>query len=94
MKNTKGFQMQLEKKEIKPFEEVTIWHRLNIKKKEFEFNHIEEGWSGLEAPLPKSEKQAKKWKGATWKKQYGFLQNGKVIEIGPDGILPLFMEKE
>jgi len=79
---------------VKPMEEVTIWKRLNHKKKKFEFNHIEEGWSGLEAPLPKSENQAKNWKGATWKKNYGFLHDGKVIEIGPDGVLPLFMEKE
>ena len=74
-------------KDIKPFDEITIWYRFNHKKEVFEHNHIEEGWSALEVPLPKSETQKKGWKGATWKKKFGFLQEGKVIEIGGEGIL-------
>lgn len=76
----------------KPFEEVTIWKRWNVKKKRFKHNHIEEGWSGLEAPLPQNQTQAKGWKGAKWKKHYGFLQEGKVTEIGGDNVLKA-MEK-
>ncbi len=85
MKNMKGFQMLLEKKEIQPFEEVTIWERKSVKKGIFQHNHIEEGWSGLDAPLPSTQKQAKDWKGARWKKYYGFLQDGKVITITSEG---------
>lgn len=77
----------MNKEKVKPFEEVTLWSRFNHKKKEFEHNHIEGGWSGLEAPLPKSQSQAKDWKGATWKKHYGFLKEGRVIEIGEEGVI-------
>jgi len=69
-------------KETKPFEEITIWERLNVKENIFEHNHINEGWSGLEAPLPKNQKQAKNWKGAKWKKKYGYLQEHRVVEFG------------
>jgi hypothetical protein len=74
-------------KEVKPFEEVTIWYRFNHKENVFEHNHIEEGWSSLDAPLPKSENQERGWKGATWKKHVGLLRDGKVTEIGADGVL-------
>lgn len=64
---------------MKPNEEVTIWYRWNVNKKVWLHNHIEEGWSSLDAPLPKSEKQAKVWKGAKWQKHWGNLLNGKVL---------------
>jgi len=61
--------------------EVTIWERYNYKEKGFEHNHIEEGWSSLEAPLPKTQKQAKDWKGAKWKKEYAYLREHKVSPV-------------
>lgn len=67
---------------MKPFEEITIWERWNVKKKEFKHNHIIEGWSGLEAPLPANQTQAKNWKGAKWNKKYGYLKEGRVYEFG------------
>ncbi len=64
---------------MKPNEEITIWYRWNVKKKVWLHNHIHEGWSSLDAPLPKNEKQAKAWKGAKWQKHWGNLLNGKVL---------------
>ena len=82
-------------KEVTPFEEVTIWEKFSVKKGEYQHNHIEQGWqTQLDAPLPKTQKQAKDWKGAKWKKQYGFLREGQVTVLGPDGVLPLFMKEK
>ena len=61
-------------------EKVTIWYKYN-RKKEWEHNHIEDGWNFGSIPTAKHDNQAKAWKAAKWKRAWGFLENGKVTEI-------------
>lgn len=62
--------------------EVTIWYRKT--KNGWEHNHIEDGWIFGSSPTPKDEGQAKAWKKAEWKRNWGFLIDGKVHEIVKD----------
>jgi len=78
---------------MKPSEQITCWYRLNHKKKDFEFNHIQNGWNELEEPQPINEQQAKDWKGAAWKKIYAVLQEGIIYELGEDKHCNLFWGK-
>ncbi|QPK89809.1 hypothetical protein IEN91_05055 [Bacillus velezensis] len=61
------------------FNKITIWSAItdegNIK-----FNHIDDGWSHGEYPDPISEKfdNQKAWAKMNWKKEFGYLVNGKV----------------
>ncbi|MCK4897838.1 MAG: hypothetical protein KAS38_03620 [Anaerolineales bacterium] len=62
-------------------EKVTVWYRYNNKKKEWEHNHIEDGWTFTPIPNAQHESQVKAWKNGKWKRAWGFLENGKVTEI-------------
>jgi hypothetical protein len=60
---------------------VTIWERYNPKKKRYELNHIEDGhWNGSTPPA-RSNEQKVKWKGAYWRKKFGYLADGKVVDV-------------
>lgn len=63
--------------------QVTIWQKLNPKTGQYEHNHIENGKIEGEIPLPISLLQEKAWKGALWRKSYGFLIEGKVHKRHP-----------
>jgi len=62
-------------------EKVTVWYKYNNKRKEWEHNHIEDGWTFGSLPTPQHENQVKAWKAGKWKRAWGFLENGKVEEI-------------
>ena len=59
--------------------EITIWYRKT--KGGWEHNHIEDGWIFGSTPTPKEGDQAKAWKNAKWKRNWGYLVNGEVHEI-------------
>ena len=62
---------------------ITIWDKWNWKKKEWEFNHIEDGFKlSKSEPQAVSEIQKKSWKNQKWKKEKAILRNGKVESIG------------
>lgn len=56
-------------------EPITIWRRFNGKS--YEHNHIENGHSLTDKPIPKFESQ-KSWLSYQWQKQFAHLVNGKV----------------
>ncbi len=59
---------------------ITIWSRWNNKTKEFDHNHIEDGWVETDTPMPKSDLQKASWKDATWQRTYGTLESRVVNE--------------
>ena len=60
---------------------VTIWERQNNNTKQWEHNHISEGFSEDEVePEAESPLQKSSWKGATWRKTKGILEDGVVRE--------------
>jgi hypothetical protein len=67
-------------------DKVTVWSRFE-KKEGWVHNHIEEGWTFSGEPHPVADtaegrlKQAKAWKGRKWKRTWGFIKNGKVVEV-------------
>lgn len=61
---------------------ITIWERLKKDTKVFEHNHIENGDIFEDAPIPKSEIQKSAWKGAVWKRTFGYLINNVVYVRG------------
>ena len=59
--------------------EVTVWYRKT--REGWKHNHIEDGWIFGSTPTPIDDTQAKAWKGAEWKRNWGYNINGKVHEI-------------
>lgn len=55
---------------------ITVWSRFN--KDKFEHNHIEVDWKENNKPIPKFKAQ-NCWNKYEWKKEFGWLINGKVI---------------
>lgn len=54
--------------------EVTAWYRWDKQKKEFVFNHYNEGYNeSQEVPISDIPKQQKDWKNAEWRKKFGHL---------------------
>lgn len=61
----------------------TRWFRLNVKKKEWEFNHLEDGHAKGEKPAAKFPSQSG-WSNSTWAKSLSWLDRSippKVIYI-------------
>ena len=54
---------------------ITIWYR-----QKWEHNHIQNGHSELDKPAGINAEQRKNWENVVWKKKYGYLEDGKVIE--------------
>lgn len=63
---------------------VTLWYKYNTKTKQFDYNHLQNGWSNIKYPLPFNEKfvNQKSWKNYKWKSAFAFLDNGEVKQIG------------
>jgi len=67
-------------------EEVTIWKRKN-EEGEWQHNHIEKGWNynPIPDPIANTEKERKKqtnaWKNMKWRRSWGYIKDGKVVEI-------------
>ena len=62
-------------------EKITVWTLIKDGKESL--NHIDNGWSDLDYPLPidmKFENQ-KSWSKMKWKKENAYLKNGKVERI-------------
>lgn len=64
---------------------ITIWERyvcVDKEKKIFKWkhNHIEDGWSTSDIPIPKFKSQMGWLKGA-WRKKHGELKDGKVYTV-------------
>ena len=63
---------------------VTLWYMLNPSNKQYVYNHLEEGHSLNDAPLPKKDlnsnvfENQKFWKNQKWKKQHATLINNVV----------------
>lgn len=66
---------------------VTAWSAWNKKDKEFQHNHLEDGWIGLtytplfgsiDIPEPKFPEQVS-WFGKKWKKQYCYIDDNQVV---------------
>ena len=51
---------------------ITIWKIYNAKKEEYEHNHIEDGHSTSDYPLPKHPSfiSQKSWKSYKWEKEF------------------------
>lgn len=59
---------------------ITVWDTFDKEKEEFVFNHISDGWSDDEKPVPKFDSQ-KGWLKREWRKSYAHLVDGKVTLI-------------
>ena len=62
-------------------EKITVWTLIENEKESH--NHIENGWSDLDYPLPidmKFENQ-KSWSKKKWKKEHAYFFNNKVVRI-------------
>jgi hypothetical protein len=61
---------------------VTIWSRFGKNKagiEEFQHNHIEDDLSEVDVPKAIDDAQAQLWKGARWKREYGYLDEQNVL---------------
>ena len=58
---------------------ITVWERYNHKKKKWEHNHISDGHDENPIPTGISKNQKQSWKGSTWRKFFGTLENCKVV---------------
>ena len=58
---------------------VTIWKKYDEKLKQFVHNHIEDGHALTDSPTPVTEYQKKVWANSKWQKEYGFLQESRVV---------------
>lgn len=60
---------------------ITIW-KMRYKRKDepetWEHNHIENGYSHGEFPKAHYEWQEYKWSGQKWRREYGYLIDGKI----------------
>lgn len=61
--------------------EVTLWHMLDEKKKKLIFNHMEDGWSVEEKPLPIKPEYTNQlaWQNHSWVKEFKQLVDCKVV---------------
>lgn len=66
------------KRVFNKIKEITIWERYNVKKKQWEHNHISDGFAKEDKPIPVSDNQKKAWKKAEWRKQMALLINNVV----------------
>ena len=57
---------------------VTIWERYNKRIKDFEHNHIEDGFNDCDKPTAISKFQEGMWRNAIWRKSLGSLVDGCV----------------
>ncbi len=59
---------------------VTVWERFNPSSKEWEHNHISDGYDeSAEEPVAKSDMQKQSWKGGKWRSFKGELREGVVV---------------
>lgn len=58
---------------------ITKWYR-KLEGDNYEFNHIENGWSTVIHPEPKYPEQ-NQWKSSKWKKKYAHLIDNRVVNI-------------
>jgi len=60
---------------------ATAWYKYNSLKGEYEFNHLEVGvWNVFDSiPIAISDLQRNAWYGSKWRKEFGFLENGRWI---------------
>jgi len=61
-------------------DKITVWERWNPETKEFQHNHIEDGWVEGDVPEPKcpESKGQQQWKKAKWRKTHTYLVDGVV----------------
>lgn len=67
---------------------ITIWKVLKENKDDgsfsFVFNHIEDGWNGINEPTPKTKYQKSMWKNQVWAGLYGWLiKDGERLVVEP-----------
>lgn len=62
---------------------ITCWYKYNKSKDEYIFNHIEDGYSFEDKPLPKSEKFTAQndWKNYQWMRTFGQLTKDGLVEL-------------
>ena len=60
------------------WEPVTLWSRMNDKK-QFELNHLEDGWCTVERPTPKMPIHERTWAGGKWQAELVWIDlDGKI----------------
>lgn len=57
---------------------ITLWYRFHEKPPHMAYNHLENGWSYEEKPIPKSDTQIKAWKGE-WCKLHTYMIDSVVL---------------
>jgi len=62
--------------------QVTTWYKYVADDYDghYEYNHLEDGWQGGDAPNAVSKLQEKAWAGKRWIKKHCQLIGGKVVE--------------
>lgn len=63
-----------------PDTRVTVWYRWNEKKKRWEHNHYENGWSEENTPNPSSDEQ-QVWLKCKWRSELRWLINHQIVEL-------------
>jgi len=58
---------------------ITIWDRWDENRNGWGFNHISDGWTDDEKPVPRGENQEKSWPFGKWKKTKAQLIKGVVV---------------
>ena len=61
---------------------ITIWERLHPDEygNYYEHNHIEDGWVDDDKPVG-NEEQTKSWANHSWRKKFGYLDDGHVVYL-------------
>jgi len=59
---------------------ITVWEKFSKKKQKYEHNHIEDGHLTGDTPIARTEEQKKEWDNTYWRKKFGYLKDGKVVE--------------
>jgi hypothetical protein len=61
---------------------ITVWERQNEKTKNWEHNHISDGYDENQAqPIPNGSVQKKSWPNGKWRKYKAKLVNNVVVNV-------------